>query len=96
MEDLICPKCGPIEKEYYTELKSNQNVARCLKCDSFIKNIPQGNDATFYFGKYKDQKVKDIEDMDYLKWALKNLGKLSKNMRTAIENRINSFENLAR
>lgn len=95
MQELICPKCGDIGIEYYTEMKANNNVARCLKCDSFIKNIPQGNDPTFYFGKYKDKKVKDVEDMQYLNWALKNI-RLTSSMRTAIQNQISLFENLAR
>jgi uncharacterized protein (DUF3820 family) len=81
--------------EYYTEMKANNNVARCLKCDTFIKNIPQGNEPTFFFGKYKGTKVKDVEDMQYLNWALKNI-KLSSSMRTAIEQQINRFENIAR
>jgi hypothetical protein len=94
MQELICPKCGPTT-DYYTELKANNNVARCLKCDSFIKNLPQGNDPTFYFGKYKDKKVRDIEDMQYLKWVLGNL-RVTSSMRLAIEKQISSFENLAR
>jgi len=93
MEELICPKCGPTT-EYYTELKSNNNVARCLKCDSFIKNLPHA-EPTFYVGKYKGKKISEIEDIGYLKWALKEM-KLSANMRSAIEKRISSFENLAR
>lgn len=93
MQELICPKCGPTT-DYYTELKSNNNVARCLKCDTFIKNIPQGNEPTLYFGKYKDQKVKDIEDMGYLKWVLGNL-KVTANMRLAIEQQISRFDNLS-
>lgn len=97
MQDLICSKCGPIGTEYYTEMKANNNVARCLKCDSFIKNLPQGNEPTFYFGKYKDQKIKDIEDMGYLKWCLSGKGpKLSESIRKAIQDRITQFEYLAR
>ena len=95
MEDLKCPKCGA-ENQFYTEMKANNNVARCSLCDAFIKNIPQGVEPTFFFGKYKGQKVAEIEDMGYLRWALEKLEKLSPQMRTAIEQRINSFENLAR
>ena len=96
MEDLKCPNpnCQAIN-EYYTEMKANNNVARCSKCDAFIKNIPQGGDPTFYFGKYKNQKIKDIEDINYLKWALENI-KLTSSMRKAIQDRIAQFEFLAK
>lgn len=95
MEDLICPKCGPIGTEYYTEMKANNNVARCLKCDSYIKNLPQGGEPTLYFGKYKDQKVKDIEDMPYLKWVLEKTNPAA-SLRKAIQERISQFEFLAK
>jgi hypothetical protein len=93
METLFCPNCK-IEEEYYTELKSNQNTARCMTCNTFIKNIPY-EDPKFYVGKYKGQKVADIEDMGYLKWALKEM-RLSASTRKAIEARIAQFEHLAR
>lgn len=93
MEELICPKCGPTT-DYFTELKSNQNVARCLKCDSFIKNIPY-QDPQFYVGKYKNVPITKIEDIGYLKWALKEM-RLSASMRKAVEKQISNFENLAR
>ncbi len=94
MENIKCNKCGS-ENDYYTELKANNNVARCNKCNSFIKNIPYQNEAIFYFGKYKGKKVSEIEDIDYLKWVLKEI-KPSLSMRTAIQKQISNFENLAR
>jgi predicted amidophosphoribosyltransferase len=93
MEELICPKCGPTT-EYYTELKSNQNVARCLKCDSFIKNIPYKK-PMLYIGKYANVPIEEIEDVGYLKWALKTLT-LSSGIKTAIQKQIDRFEHLAR
>lgn len=93
MEELICPNCGPTE-DYRTEKKSGQNTAWCNKCSAYIKNIPQGEPA-FYVGKYKGKLVSEIEDMPYLKWALKEM-RLSKNIRTAIEQQISRFENLSR
>ena len=93
MEELTCPNCGPTT-EYYTELKSNNNVARCMKCDAFIKNLPHA-EPIFYVGKYKGQNISEIEDMGYLKWALKEM-KLSANMRTALQRQIDRFENLAK
>lgn len=93
MEQIICKKCGTVDK-YYTELKSNNNVARCSECDSFIKNIPYEL-PTFYFGKYKGRKVSEIEDMQYLKWALKEI-RLSESLRRAINEQISKFEFLAK
>lgn len=93
MEELICPKCGSTT-DYYTELKSNQNVARCNNCDSFIKNIPYQK-PQLYVGKYKGMPIDEIEDMSYLRWALDKM-KLSAAIRKAIETRISSFEHLAK
>jgi len=95
MQDLLCPKCGDIGTDYYTEMKANNNVARCMKCDTFIKNIPQGKEPTFFFGKYKGHPVKDVEDMSYLRWVLLNL-KLTDTMKEAVKKQITRFEHLAR
>ncbi len=93
MEELICPKCGPTT-DYYTELKSNQNVARCIKCDSFIKNIPYKK-PMLYIGKYANVPIEEIEDISYLRWALGTL-KISAGIRKAIEQQITRFEHLAK
>lgn len=93
MESLKCPKCGTVDK-FYTELKSNNNVARCNNCDAFIKNLPY-EAPKFFVGKYKGKLISEIEDMGYLKWALKEM-KLSKSMRDAISARISLFEYLAK
>ncbi len=89
MEEITCQKCG--SKEYYTELKSNNNVARCSKCDAFIKNIPY-SEAVLYIGKYKGQRVDDIEDLDYLKWALENMSTVGKRIREAMQKQIDRLE----
>jgi hypothetical protein len=93
MEQIKCNKCGAVDK-FYTEVKANNNVARCSECDAFIKNIPY-EQPKFYVGKYKDKLISEIEDMNYLKWALKEM-KLSKSMTEAISNRISHFEYLAK
>lgn len=94
MEKIVCLKCGA-EDKFYTELKSNNNVARCSECDSYIKNIPYAAEKVFYFGKYKDKKVSEVEDIQYLEWVLKNT-KQTKGMVEAIEKQISNFKNLAR
>lgn len=93
MEDIVCTHCGLIN-DFRVERKANNDVAYCNGCDRYIKNIPHSEPA-FYIGKYKGTPIKDIEDMGYLKWALKEM-KLTANMRTAIQKRISEFENLAR
>lgn len=93
METIKCPKCGATD-QYYTELKANNNVARCSICDAFIKNIPYQQPA-LYFGKYKGKKIADIEDIEYLKWVLNNI-RLSAPFKDAIQKQISNFENLSR
>ncbi len=85
METLFCNHCKK-QVEFFTELKANNNVARCAECDSFIKNIPY-QEPQFYIGKYKNIPVKQIDDMNYLKWALKEM-RLNKSMKEAIQERI--------
>lgn len=94
MTDIICPKCGSVN-DYYTELKSNNNVARCNKCDAFIKNLPHA-DPVMYVGKYKDKKISEIEDLGYLIWAKKNMVTVGKNIRDAIQKQIDKLEHLAK
>lgn len=93
MESLKCPKCS--STEYYTEVKANNNVARCMKCDTFIKNVPY-DEPKFYVGKYKGQKIGNIDDMSYLKWAEQNMNNLKPAIKTAIHNRIVQLEFLAK
>lgn len=93
MQDITCGKCGSVN-DYRTENKAIQVTAFCNKCGAYIKNIPQG-EPSFYVGKYKGKKVSEIEDMGYLKWALKDM-RMSANMRAAIEKRISDYEFLAK
>lgn len=90
---LTCYKCGG-SNDFATELKSNNLVAICRGCGSFIKNVPYKEPA-FYFGKYKGTAIKDIIDKDYLTWAL-NTVRLSSSLRAAISERINTLEFLAK
>ena len=93
IENIKCNKCG-VENNYYTEVKANNNVCYCGKCNSYIKNIPYA-EPKFYVGKYKGKFISEIEDINYLKWALGAM-KLSESLRKAIENRISQFEYLAK
>lgn len=95
MEQLICASCGPIGTEYYTELKSNQNVARCSKCDRFIKNISYDK-PKLYVGKYKDVPIEDINDTSYLVWAIKNMTSLKPKIKEALQQQLDRLEYLAK
>jgi hypothetical protein len=94
MDTLFCPKCQE-QKTFYTELKSNQNTARCNDCNSFIKNIPY-EQPKFYVGKYKDKNIGDIDDINYLQWALANMSRLNTRTKEAITQRISQLEFLAK
>lgn len=93
MEQIKCPKCGEVD-QFYTELKSNNNVARCSRCDAFIKNIPYQTESIFYFGKYKSSKVSEVDDLSYLEWCIKNV-KMASTIRLAVEKRITNLKHLA-
>lgn len=88
MDKLFCKKCQK-DVDFYTEVKANNNVARCSECDSFIKNIPY-EEPKFYVGKYKNIPINQIIDKNYLEWAAKEM-KLSKSMRDAIKQRISEL-----
>lgn len=94
MEKLLCPKCM-IDVEPVTELKSNQNTARCPKCNTFIKNIPYEK-PKFYIGKYKNKHIDEVDDLGYLKWALDNMNRLNTRTKDAIKGRISQLEFLAK
>lgn len=61
----------------------------CSVCKKFLKYVSQGEkdpmEAKFYYGKYADCKIMDIEDINYLKWAYENLKTLKEHQITAIE-----------
>lgn len=90
METLFCPTCKE-EKEYFTELKSNQNTARCIICNTFIKNIPYQK-PSFWVGKYKGKPIDEIQDLDYLKWAIQKMNNLNKRTKDAVSQQILKLE----
>lgn len=89
METLFCGHCNK-DVGFYTELKSNQNVARCNECDGFIKNIPYEK-PQFYVGKHKGKPIEELTDLNYLQWAIKNI-KLNTRTKDAINARITQLE----
>jgi len=82
--DLVCKKCGTIN-EYRTEKKSNNLVAYCTACGSYIKNIPYSK-PQLHFGKYKGRLIEEMkhpEEVNYLHWVIKN-AKINESLRIAI------------
>lgn len=87
--EIVCKNCGSIN-DYRTEFKGNQLVAHCNGCGSFIKNIPY-KEPTLYFGKYKDKKVSDIQDLGYLQWLI-DKSVVKANIREAVVNQIQKIK----
>lgn len=94
MEDITCARCGAVN-DYYTEVKANNNVARCNQCDGFIKNIAYDKPKLFV-GKYKGIAIDEIDDLNYLKWAVANMVTIGKKVRDAINQRISQLEFISR
>lgn len=94
METLFCPTCKD-QREYHTELKSNQNTARCSVCDTFIKNIPYQK-PSFWVGKYKGKAIDELDDLNYLQWAEKNMSNINARTKEAIRSRIAHLEHLSK
>ena len=95
MQKVICQRCNTTD-EFYVVNSGPHLKAMCNHCNNYIKFLPQEKEPPkFYFGKYVGKYVHEIEDMQYLKWALGNMNNLKQPMKDAIEKRIASFENLA-
>ena len=96
MSEIICQRCNTAN-EFYVVPSGPHMKAMCNHCNIYIKFVPQQKEAPkFYFGKYVGKYVHEIEDMSYLRWALKDMKNMKQPMRDAIEKQISSFENLAR
>lgn len=95
MGEVICQRCGTTN-EFYVVPSGPHQKAVCNHCNQYIKFISQEKEPPkFYFGKHVGKYVHEIEDMQYLKWAVTNM-KLKEPMRVAIQKRIDSFEHLAK
>jgi hypothetical protein len=95
MGEVICLRCNTTN-EFYVVPSGTHLKAMCNHCNRYIKFIPQEKEPPkFYFGKYVGKFVHEIEDLNYLKWALGNLT-LKQPMKDAIQKQITSFENLAK
>jgi hypothetical protein len=95
MGEVICLRCQTTN-EFYVVQSGPHLKAMCNNCNQYIKFIPQEKEPPkFYFGKYVGQYVHEIEDIQYLRWAVNNMT-LKQPMKDAIQKRIDSFEHLAK
>jgi glutamate-1-semialdehyde aminotransferase len=89
---LECKKCGIYVIPDLVK-KSNNYVAYCSKCKSYIKNVPhtwvgcESESTTFFIGKYKGMRICDCTDKQYLQWCMLNM-KVSSRMDEEIKARI--------
>jgi hypothetical protein len=90
---LTCRKCGISDSIDVIE-KSGHHIAYCARCNAYIKHLPT-QEPQFYFGKYKGCKIAEVEDIQYLQWALKAL-KLGASVRVAITTRIKTLSLIQR
>lgn len=74
--NLSCTSCGLINDYTITE-KNNQRVCTCNGCGRFLGNKPKDEydvkNIMMPFGKYKGQYIIQINDLNYLRWVLKNV-----------------------
>ena len=91
--EIKCLKCGA-ENKYHVIEKANNKVAYCDNCDSYIKNIPH-DVPKLYVGKYKGIPIDEIEDLNYLSWALETL-RLTSTVKMAVMSRISHLEYLSK
>lgn len=70
-DHLVCPQCRTAHG-YDVAASGNQWVARCRRCQAFIKNMPQGGPAVLYFGKYAQVPLAEVaaKDRAYLEWLM--------------------------
>ena len=95
MENITCKKCQTTN-DFHVVTTGPHIKAICNNCNQYIKFIPQEKEhPRLYFGKYNGKFIHQIEDLQYLKWALSTI-KLKPEIKNAIQKQITSFENLSR
>lgn len=84
-DNIVCRSCGSIN-DYKVEEKGNHHCAYCNGCGEFIKNIGHQPDI-FHFGKFKGKLVSEVDDRQWLEWAVETV-KMSPKLRTAVKAKI--------
>lgn len=88
-----CKNCAGAE--FFYQISGPHLGQYCAGCKTWQKWMPQTQHLeTMPFGKYKGQKINDIQDTQYLTWLLSNLkndvinGEYTRLVR-ALENKLN-------
>lgn len=72
---VVCDKCGLVN-DYRLEVKSNNQVCYCNGCDKFLGNKPKTDvdlkQIRMPNGKYKNEIIYLMTDLNYLRWYLEN------------------------
>ena len=89
--EIICNQCRLVN-QYEVKVNGPHVTAYCSKCGGYIKNLPQLQEPKMYVGKYKGWLIKDIQERDYLEWALLNIDSLKENQRKAIREQLQSID----
>lgn len=96
LPDLRCAQCG--SNSYSAREVEFKNIskhieAKCDDCGAHIKYLPSG-EPTFYFGKYKGMKVKEVHDIGYLTWCIESCTSIKGAMKNSIAERIQELRDL--
>ncbi len=86
--EVICSGCGLVE-DYTITQKGHQRVVTCNGCNKFLGNKPKDSydvkSIRMPFGKYKDQIIAQVNDVEYFRWVLKNIPNLKGGLLAAIK-----------
>lgn len=87
---LTCRSCNHTGNDYSQQLQGKHLGAYCGKCKKWIQWLPQ-EEPKIHFGKYKDSFVRDVTDLEYLKWIVDKVH-LSKRYMDSVKYRISELE----
>jgi len=85
--NISCSQCGLIN-DYSIEVKSGQQVCNCNGCGKFLGNKPYPfvyEEMRMPFGKYDQELIHKIDDIQYLNWFYDNVTKCKGNVRAALK-----------
>ena len=87
--NVYCSGCGLVN-DYTITLRGAHQCCNCNGCGKFLGNKPYPYDyrkITIPFGKYKDQFIHEIPDVQYFEWLIDNV-QLKGNIKKAVLQKI--------